>query len=116
MVGTAIDDLIKLQVRESCPCDRATERYRSAIGIHARRYERKRLEAACERALAINATSYSSGTPSSKSGLDRTVSAGGRLTERYLTFTVAGSNDHVSLSSSAAIAMSVFCITGGTLG
>jgi len=60
MVGTVIDDLTKLQVRESCPCDRATERYRSAIGIHARRYERERLEAACERALAINATSYSS--------------------------------------------------------
>jgi len=34
--------------------------YRSAMGIIAlaRRYERDRLEAACERALAINATSY----------------------------------------------------------
>jgi transposase len=36
--------------------------YRSAMGILAlaRRYERQRLEAACERALTINAISYSS--------------------------------------------------------
>jgi transposase len=38
----------------------------------ARRYERERLEAACERALAINAISYSSVRAILKSGLDRT--------------------------------------------
>ena len=37
----------------------------------ARRYERDRLEAACERALAINAISYSSVNAILKSGLDR---------------------------------------------
>ena len=48
--------------------------YRSAMGIIAlaRRYERARLEAACERALAINAISYSSVNAILKSGLDRT--------------------------------------------
>lgn len=47
--------------------------YRSAMGIIAlaRRYERGRLEAACERALAINAISYSSVSAILKSGLDR---------------------------------------------
>jgi hypothetical protein len=35
------------------------------------RYERERLEAACERALAINAISYSSVSAILKSGLDR---------------------------------------------
>jgi transposase len=47
--------------------------YRSAMGIIslARRYERPRLEAACERALAINAISYSSVNAILKSGLDR---------------------------------------------
>ncbi len=50
--------------------------YRSAMGIIAlaRRYERDRLEAACERALAINAISYSSVSAILKSGLDRTES------------------------------------------
>jgi transposase len=47
--------------------------YRSAMGVIAlaRRYERDRLEAACERALAINAISYSSVNAILKSGLDR---------------------------------------------
>ena len=47
--------------------------YRSAMGILslARRYEAERLEAACERALAINAITYSSVTAILKSGLDR---------------------------------------------
>ena len=47
--------------------------YRSAMGIIAlaRRYQRDRLEAACERALAINAISYSSVSAILKSGLDR---------------------------------------------
>jgi transposase len=47
--------------------------YRSAMGIIAlaRRYERQRLEAACERALCINAVSYSSVSAILKSGLDQ---------------------------------------------
>ena len=47
--------------------------YRSAFGILslARRYERQRLEAACERALIIKAISYSSVIAILKSGLDR---------------------------------------------
>ena len=47
--------------------------YRSAMGILslARRYERDRLEAACERALTINAVTYSSVSAILKSGLDR---------------------------------------------
>lgn len=48
--------------------------YRSAMRIIslARRYDRDRLEAACERALTINAISYSSVSAILKSGLDRT--------------------------------------------
>jgi transposase len=47
--------------------------YRSAMGVIAlaRRYERERLEAACERALSINAVSYSSVSAILKSGLDK---------------------------------------------
>ena len=47
--------------------------YRSAMGILSlsRRYETDRLEAACERALTINAITYSSVTAILKSGLDR---------------------------------------------
>ena len=47
--------------------------YRSAMGVLslARRYERDRLEAACDRALVINAVSYSSVSAILKSGLDR---------------------------------------------
>lgn len=47
--------------------------YRSAMGVIAlaRRYERGRLEAACERALSINAVSYSSVSAILKSGLDQ---------------------------------------------
>lgn len=47
--------------------------FRSAFGILslARRYERDRLEAACERALMINAITYSSVNAILKSGLDR---------------------------------------------
>ena len=49
------------------------QRYRSAMGVIslARRYECERLEAACERALMINAISYSSVNSILKSGLDR---------------------------------------------
>ncbi len=47
--------------------------YRSAMGVIslARRYERDRLEAACERALVINSITYSSVAAILKSGLDR---------------------------------------------
>jgi transposase len=47
--------------------------YRSAFGILSlcRRYQRDRLEAACERALTINAVSYSSVAAILKAGLDR---------------------------------------------
>ncbi|KRB27746.1 transposase [Mesorhizobium sp. Root172] len=47
--------------------------FRSAFGILslARRYERDRLKAACERALMINAITYSSVSAILKSGLDR---------------------------------------------
>lgn len=47
--------------------------YRAAMGILSLspRYGRQRLEAACERALAINAVSYSSVNAILKSGLDR---------------------------------------------
>jgi transposase len=47
--------------------------YHSAVGIIAlaRRYERDRLDAACERALVINAISFSSVSAILKSGLDR---------------------------------------------
>ena len=49
--------------------------YRSAMGILAlaRRYERERVDAACERALAIGAISYSSVSAILKSNLDRTL-------------------------------------------
>jgi transposase len=51
--------------------------YRSAMGVLslARRYEPGRLEAACERALVINAISYSTVTAILKSGLDRATPA-----------------------------------------
>lgn len=48
--------------------------FRAAMGVLslARRYEQERLEAACERALIIQALSYSSVNSILKSGLDRT--------------------------------------------
>jgi transposase len=47
--------------------------YRSAMGILslARRYERERLEAACDRALTIGAVSYSSVNAILKAGFDK---------------------------------------------
>jgi transposase len=47
--------------------------YRAAMGVIglARRYDRARIEAACHRALTINAVSYSSLTAILQSGLDR---------------------------------------------
>ncbi|RWC23142.1 MAG: IS21 family transposase, partial [Mesorhizobium sp.] len=51
--------------------------YRSAMGILslAPRYGPERLDAACERALLINAIAYSSVTAILKAGLDRASSA-----------------------------------------
>ena len=47
--------------------------YRSAMGVISlsRRYEPERVQAACERALAINSVTYSSLAAILKSGLDR---------------------------------------------
>ena len=55
--------------------------YRSSFGILslARRYQHDRLEAACERALSINALAYSSVIAILKSGLDRAPPATGPI-------------------------------------
>lgn len=47
--------------------------YRACLGLlnHARRYSKKRLEAACERALAIHSPNYRSITSILKNGLDQ---------------------------------------------
>ena len=47
--------------------------YRRCLGLlnHARRYSQARLEAACERALAIGSSSYRSVSSILKQGLDR---------------------------------------------
>jgi len=60
--------------RMMCQRPHPEQGYRSAMRIIslALRYDRDRLEAACERALTINAISYSSVSAILKSGLDRT--------------------------------------------
>jgi transposase len=70
-IGASVAMLVERMMRER---PHPEQGYRSAMGILAlaRRYERERLEAACERALAINAISYSSVSAILKSGLDRT--------------------------------------------
>jgi transposase len=70
-IGASAALLVERMMRER---PHPEQGYRSAMGILAlaRRYERERLEAACERALAINAISYSSVSAILKSGLDRT--------------------------------------------
>lgn len=70
-IGTNAAILVERVMRER---PHPEQGYRSAMGIIAlaRRYERDRPEAACERALAINAISYSSVSAILKSGLDRT--------------------------------------------
>ncbi|MDA9398580.1 transposase [Bradyrhizobium sp. CCBAU 45389] len=69
-VGVNAATLVERMMRER---PHPEQGYRSAMGIIAlaRRYERNRLEAACERALAINAINYSSVSAILKSGLDR---------------------------------------------
>ena len=51
----------------------AEQGYRACLGLlnHARRYSKKRLEAACERALAIHSPNYRSITSILKKGLDQ---------------------------------------------
>jgi len=70
-IGASAAVLVERMMRER---PHPEQGYRSAMGILAlaRRYERERLEAACERALIINAISYSSVSAILKSGLDRT--------------------------------------------
>jgi transposase len=69
-IGVNTATLVERMMRER---PHPEQGYRSAMGIIAlaRRYARERLEAACERALAINAISYSSVSAILKSGLDR---------------------------------------------
>jgi len=69
-IGVNAATLVERMMRER---PHPEQGYRSAMGIIAlaRRYERDRLEAACERALAINAINYSSVSAILKSGLDR---------------------------------------------
>jgi transposase len=69
-LGPNVAILIERMMRER---PHPEQGYRSAMGVIAlaRRYEPARLEAACERALAINAISYASVNAILKSGLDR---------------------------------------------
>ena len=69
-LGPNVAILIERMMRER---PHPEQGYRSAMGVIAlaRRYEPARLEAACERALAINAISYASVSAILKSGLDR---------------------------------------------
>jgi transposase len=69
-IGVNAATLVERMMRER---PHPEQGYRSGMGIIAlaRRYERNRLEAACDRALAINAISYSSVSAILKSGLDR---------------------------------------------
>ena len=69
-IGVNAATLVERMMRERPHLEQG---YRSAIGIIAlaRRYQRDRLEAACERALVINAIDYSSVSAIPKSGLDR---------------------------------------------
>ena len=69
-IGVNAATLVERMMRER---PHPEQGYRSAMGIIAlaRRYERDRLEAACERALAINAINYSSVSAILKSGLGR---------------------------------------------
>lgn len=61
--------------------------YRACLGLlnHARRYSKKRLEAACERALAIHSPNYRSVTSILKKGLDQQPLAGAQDNETEST-------------------------------
>lgn len=70
-IGTNVGVLVERVMRDRPHPEHG---YRAAMGILdlSRRYDRLRLEAACERALTINAISYSSVNSILKSGLDKT--------------------------------------------
>ena len=68
-VGPATLEVVKRQL-EDLP--HPEQGYRRCLGLlnHARRYSKERLEAACERALAIHSPSYRSVSSILKQGLD----------------------------------------------
>ena len=69
-IGPATLEVVKRQL-EDLP--HPEHGYRRCLGLlnHARRYSKARLEAACERALAIHSPSYRSVSSILKQGLDR---------------------------------------------
>ena len=68
--GPATLEVVKRQLQD---LPHPEHGYRRCLGLlsHARRYSKPRLEAACERALAIHSPSYRSVTSILKQGLDR---------------------------------------------
>ncbi len=69
-IGPATLEVVKRQLRD---LPHPEHGYRRCLGLlsHARRYSKPRLEAACERALAIHSPSYRSVTSILKQGLDQ---------------------------------------------
>ncbi len=74
-IGPATLQVVKRQLHERPHPEHG---YRSCLGLlsHARRYGKTRLEAACERALAIHSPTYRSVTSILQQGLDREPVAG----------------------------------------
>jgi transposase len=69
-IGPATLEVVKRQLQD---LPHPEHGYRRCLGLlnHARRYGKERLEAACERALAIHSPSYRSVSSILKQGLDR---------------------------------------------
>ena len=69
-IGPATLEVVKRQLKD---LPHPEHGYRRCLGLlkHARRYGKARLEAACERALAIHSPSYRSVSSILKQGLDR---------------------------------------------
>ena len=69
-IGPATGEVVKRQLKD---LPHPEHGYRRCLGLlsHARRYGKERLEAACERALAIHSPSYRSVSSILKQGLDR---------------------------------------------
>ena len=69
-IGPATLEVVKRQLKD---LPHPEHGYRRCLGLlnHARRYSKERLEAACERALAIHSPSYRSVSSILKQGLDR---------------------------------------------
>jgi len=69
-IGPATLEVVKRQLKD---LPHPEHGYRRCLGLlnHARRYSKTRLEAACERALAIHSPSYRSVSSILKQGLDR---------------------------------------------